>query len=226
VNAGSSLSTFNVRRTVGPDVGRTFRFVPVRPAVKLAILNPLAPMVNKKFAIVAETQDAFNLPQPSSGGTLTLSLVTGTGTLTGNLTATLNPGQSRVVFRNLQYNVAQPGVQVSVSGLSLTPGTATFTVSPVPPELLYESGPLVTNPAEGANFADASVITDGLGSFGFQHSVASGLRVAMPITVPPGQGWRIDSLVFFAYQTGSTTTSTINECQFANLARHARCSRQ
>jgi hypothetical protein len=210
VNAGSSLSTFNVRRTVGPDAGRTFRFVPIRPAVKLAILNPLAPTVGKKFAVVAEAQDAFNLPQPTTGGTLTLSLVSGTGTLTGNLTATLNPGQSRVVFRNLQYSVAQPGVQVSVSGLSLTPGTATFTVSPVPPELLYESGPLVSNPAEGTNFADASVITEGLGAFGFQHSVASGLRVAMPITVPPGQGWRIDSLVFFAYQTGSTTTSTID----------------
>ncbi len=211
VNAGSGANvTFNVRRTVGPDVGRTFRFVPSRPATQLAIINPLAPTVNKIFAVVAETRDAFNLPQPTSGGTVTLALTNGSGTLSGNLTATVNPGQTRIIFRNLTYNVAQSGVQVQASGLSLTPGSATFTVSALPPELLYDSGPLVTNPAEGANFADASSISTGLNSFGFQHSISSGSRVAAPITVPPGQGWRVDSLIFFAYQTGSTTTSTIN----------------
>lgn len=209
IGSGSNV-TFNVRRTVGPDVGRTFRFVPLRPAVQLAIVNPLAPTVNKKFAVIAETRDAFGFPQATVGGTVTLALTNGTGTLTGNLSATLNPGDTRVIFRNLQYNVAQSGVQVQVSGLSLTPGSATFTVAPVPPELLYESGPLVTNPSEGANFADVSRVTDGLGVLGFQHSISSGLRVADKFTVPPGQGWRVDSILFFAYQTGSTTTSTIN----------------
>jgi hypothetical protein len=48
-----------------------------------------------------------------------------------------------------------------------------------------------------------------LGTFGFGNQVAAGNRVADDFTVTGG-GWLIDTITFFAYQTGSSTTSTIN----------------
>ncbi|MER2600278.1 MAG: proprotein convertase P-domain-containing protein, partial [Caldilineales bacterium] len=79
-----------------------------------------------------------------------------------------------------------------------------------PAALLYDNGPLVTHPGGGAGGADASALQDAiLGTYGFGHAVSSGFRVADDFTVPAG-GWNISQITFFAYQTGSTTTSTIN----------------
>ncbi|MDW8438679.1 MAG: hypothetical protein RMM16_11685, partial [Chloroherpetonaceae bacterium] len=74
--------------------------------------------------------------------------------------------------------------------------------------ILHDNGPLVTHPGQGAGGADASAITTGT-NFGFGHSPAAFLRVADNFTVPGGQQWTLDSVWFYAYQTGSTTTSTI-----------------
>jgi len=81
--------------------------------------------------------------------------------------------------------------------------------------VLYDNGPLVTHPGGGAGGADASAVetTIGLGTFGFGHAVSTGFRVADDFSVPVG-GWTIDDIVFFAYQTGSTTTSTITAVNF------------
>ena len=84
--------------------------------------------------------------------------------------------------------------------------------APVNPDaVLYDNGPLVTNPAGGAGGADASALQTAVlnSTYGFGHQIASGNRVADDFTVPAG-GWNISTITFFAYQTGSTTTSTIN----------------
>ncbi len=80
-----------------------------------------------------------------------------------------------------------------------------------PRAVLYDNGPLVTHPGGGAGGADASALQTALGNstFGFGHAVSSGYRVADDFVVPAG-GWMVESFTFFAYQTGSTTTSTIN----------------
>ncbi|MFZ2487499.1 MAG: proprotein convertase P-domain-containing protein, partial [Anaerolineae bacterium] len=79
-----------------------------------------------------------------------------------------------------------------------------------PQAVLYDNGPLVTHPGGGAGGADASALQDALlGTFGFGHAVSSGFRVADDFTVPAG-GWNVATVTFFAYQTGSTTTSTMN----------------
>jgi hypothetical protein len=80
-----------------------------------------------------------------------------------------------------------------------------------PAAVLYDNGPQVTHPGGGAGGADASAVQTALGNstFGFGHAVTSGFRMADDFTVPAG-GWTIDQITFFAYQTGSTTTSTIN----------------
>ncbi|MEI2690136.1 MAG: hypothetical protein V9H69_10695 [Anaerolineae bacterium] len=56
-----------------------------------------------------------------------------------------------------------------------------------------------------------AAVQTGLGNstYGFGHAVSSGFRVADDFTVPAG-GWNVASITFFAYQTGSTTASTIN----------------
>jgi hypothetical protein len=80
-----------------------------------------------------------------------------------------------------------------------------------PQAVLYDNGPLVTHPGGGAGGADASALQTaiGLNVYGFGHAVTSGFRVADDFTVT-GSGWTITDIVFFAYQTGSSTTSTIN----------------
>lgn len=74
--------------------------------------------------------------------------------------------------------------------------------------VLVNNGPLITHPGQGAGGNNASIITTGT-TFGFGHSPAGAFRVADNFTVPAGEVWQVDSVFFYAYQTGSTTTSTI-----------------
>ncbi len=80
-----------------------------------------------------------------------------------------------------------------------------------PQAVLYDNGPLVTHPGAGAGGANVSALQTaiGLDTFGFGHQLSAGNRVADDFTVTGG-GWFIDTMTFFAYQTGSSTTSTIN----------------
>ncbi len=49
----------------------------------------------------------------------------------------------------------------------------------------------------------------GLNVYGFGHAVSTGVRVADDFTVADGPEWQLSQITFFAYQTGSTTASTI-----------------
>lgn len=73
-------------------------------------------------------------------------------------------------------------------------------------DLVWNNGPLVTNPGAGAGGADASAISPGQGTFGGAYNNAT-YRLAEDFTVTGG-GWNITSMQFFGYQTGSTTTSS------------------
>ena len=81
----------------------------------------------------------------------------------------------------------------------------------VPEAVLYDNGPLVTHPGAGAGGANVSALQTAIGmdTFGFGHQISAGNRVADDFTVTGG-GWLINTITFFAYQTGSSTTSTIN----------------
>jgi hypothetical protein len=83
--------------------------------------------------------------------------------------------------------------------------------SPGAKGLLYQNGPFVTHPGGGPNGNNFSLLDTsvGLGSYGFAHSISNNYTVAEDFAVPAG-GWTIDSMVFYCYQTGSGTTSTIN----------------
>ncbi len=86
----------------------------------------------------------------------------------------------------------------------------------VPQEVLYSNGPLITCEGCGAGGADASEVQTALAMslYGFGHQATAGNRVADEFTVDDPDGWQVDAFTFFAYQTGSSTTSTITAVNY------------
>ncbi len=75
---------------------------------------------------------------------------------------------------------------------------------PPPPPILWDNGPLVTHPGQGAGGADASArqsVTLGESVMGYSHQVASGARVADDFTAD--DEWTVEQVELFAYQTGA-----------------------
>jgi Cys-rich repeat protein len=72
--------------------------------------------------------------------------------------------------------------------------------------VLYDNGPLVTH-ADSCTDQDASRVQVNLGmsTIGFGHQFINGNRMADDFTVPSG-GWNIDSITFYAYQTGAPSS--------------------
>jgi len=98
-------------------------------------------------------------------------------------------------------------------GEILTPSPLAQTSVPYAPiAALYDNGPLVNSPGTGAGGADESMLQNvslGMGTYGFGHQSLYGYRVADDFTVTGG-GWYVDTITFFAYQTGSGLVSTIS----------------
>ena len=78
-------------------------------------------------------------------------------------------------------------------------------------DVLYDNGPFVTHPGGGAGGADASALQTalGMGTYGYGHQLSAGNRVADDFTITDAGGWHIDTITFYAYQTGSGNTSSI-----------------
>ncbi len=92
------------------------------------------------------------------------------------------------------------------------PGAGQGWFGPNRGSVLFDNGPLVNSVGTGAGGADESVLQStslAMNTLGFGHQVSFDNRIADDFTVDGG-GWQIDTITFFAYQTGSTTTSTIN----------------
>ena len=82
--------------------------------------------------------------------------------------------------------------------------------------LLDTRSGLITGVGTGPGGADLSTLQNpslAMTIIGFSHSVAGGFRLAENFTVPAG-GWTIDKITTYAYQTGSTTTSTFTTLNF------------
>jgi hypothetical protein len=78
--------------------------------------------------------------------------------------------------------------------------------------VLYDNGSLVTHSWRGRGRRQRQRFADQPGSeacIGFGHAISAGVRVADNFTVPAG-GWSISAITFYAYQTGSSTTTTID----------------
>lgn len=77
--------------------------------------------------------------------------------------------------------------------------------------VLYNNGPFITHPGSGPGGADISRLQTSLGmtSLGFGHQFVYGNRIADDFQVTDPNGWYIDLIEFYAYQTNSSTTSPI-----------------
>ena len=75
--------------------------------------------------------------------------------------------------------------------------------------ILFNNGPWVNSPGTGPGGTDESRIVAGTNSFGFNFNQAAPFTVAEDFTVTGADPWAIQSIEFYAYQTGSTTTSSI-----------------
>ena len=83
-------------------------------------------------------------------------------------------------------------------------------------QVLYDNGPVFNSAGTGAGGANESVLyttTFGMGTIGFGNQQIAYNRVADDFVVSDC-AWRIDSVVFFGYQTNSTTTSTFTSVNF------------
>lgn len=83
---------------------------------------------------------------------------------------------------------------------------------------LYDNGPVVTHPGAGAGGLDVSALDanapSSLNVFGFAASTVGPFRVADDFVVPCGQVWTLNTISFYAYQTGSGTTPTITDANY------------
>lgn len=80
--------------------------------------------------------------------------------------------------------------------------------------LIYDNGPLINSSSSGVGGADESVLQNtslGLTTLGFGHQVLNNNWIADDFTISENGGWDFTSLAFYSYQTGSTTTSTMND---------------
>jgi hypothetical protein len=79
--------------------------------------------------------------------------------------------------------------------------------------LLYDNGPLITNAGGGFGGADLSALQSALGLtiYGFGDQISASNSMADDFTNT--ETWSVEELHFFTYQTGSTTTSTINDAR-------------
>jgi len=96
-------------------------------------------------------------------------------------------------------------VDNAIQGPVPAPGPAA--PRPIPEDLLYDNGPMITHPGGGYGGADASALQTALGlsTYGFGHQVYYGYRIADDFVVDSPGGWDIEAIQFFAYQTGSPT---------------------
>jgi hypothetical protein len=101
----------------------------------------------------------------------------------------------------------------NLAGPVVPSGYPTTYVPATPATVLYTNGPYVNMPGGGPSGADGSVLqnaTLGMNILGYGHALSTGFRVADEFTVPGPNAWQISSIRFYAYQTGSTISSTIN----------------
>ncbi|MGL5889738.1 MAG: hypothetical protein ACRC3B_07630, partial [Bacteroidia bacterium] len=83
-------------------------------------------------------------------------------------------------------------------------------------QVLYDNGPYFNSVGTGANGANESVLytsTFAMGTIGFGNQQTAFNRIADDFMISDC-AWRIDSVVFFGYQTNSTTTSTFTSVNF------------
>jgi hypothetical protein len=115
---GTAGAAASIAYTVQPSGGREFHAFTAQPVVAVT--------------------DALGNTVTSAAGTVTLSRQSGTGALTGTLTATLSGGVA--TFTNVGYNKAESGLVIRATYSAMTADTASLTVAAVPGKCQMQTG--------------------------------------------------------------------------------------
>lgn len=79
--------------------------------LSISAITPTTPSASSQFSVQVRSVDLANNPQNVVSATsFTLSVASGTGTLSGTLTGTIAAGTNSVVVSGVRYNTAQSGV--------------------------------------------------------------------------------------------------------------------
>jgi subtilisin-like proprotein convertase family protein/PKD repeat protein len=168
-------------------------------------------------------------PSITCGGDITVDNVTGTCssaavTLTGTASATDACSTPTITYSpssGSTFPVGTTTVTATAEDADGNTSTCTFDVivsdidAPeftCAAQLLHDNGPLVNSVGTGFGGADESMLETtslGMGTIGFGHQVVANNRVADDFTITNPNGWTVDQISFYAYQTGSSTTSTM-----------------
>lgn len=179
------------------------------------------------FDLTVDFED--NDPVITCGGNITVDNATGTCAsafidLTGSATATDDCSVPTVTYSPTSGNfpIGTTTVTATATDGAGNTSTCTFDVivtdidAPVvscSPFTLHDNGSLVNSSGTGFGGADESMLQTtslGMGILGFGHDVDAGVRIADDFTVTNSNGWDVNEIVFYAYQTNSGTTSTIS----------------
>lgn len=106
----------------------------------------LSPSATEPFSVTVQAQDASNAPAVVAANTVvTLSIATGSGSLGGILTGTINAGSTSVTLTGITYTIAQTNVSLNAtrtSGDILSVGTSSlFDVLGAATQLVYSAFP-------------------------------------------------------------------------------------
>ena len=205
-SAGALSATLNVSGGgVSNPPTATLNGTGTNPAfpTQLVITNitPASPIVTGTFDVTIEARDGSNIPQNVISNTdIQLSVVTGTGTLVGTSTGTMNAGTNTLTISGVNYNVAENGVVISadrINGDLLTSGSsAPFNVLAVATQLSL------------LNFPTSGVVLTNLSTFTVQalrpdNSVDVNYTGPITITINSGVG---------------TLSGTVTKNAFAGIA--------
>lgn len=135
----------------------------------------------------------------------------------------MSPLRTAVLFISGLISTIAFGQSVEIVNPAEVPSTTLYGPVPIQQDpariaatLLDTRSGLITGVGTGAGGADVSMLQNTsllMGTLGVGHQVLNGNRVADNFTVPAG-GWTIDKITTYAYQTGSTTTSTFTALNF------------
>ena len=122
--AGLGLIFSGCKKSIAPDL----------QGLVVTSIIPSSPRVDSVFTVIVEAKDKNGGDQVlESNTTVTLSLATGSGTLSGTLTATMQAPSNVVKFTDVKYDKVESGVSIratSSGGVSLSSGVSpTFTVT-------------------------------------------------------------------------------------------------
>ncbi|MCX5891181.1 MAG: C10 family peptidase [Deltaproteobacteria bacterium] len=180
----------------------------------------------------------YNVYKTGTGEIISGRVTTSGGTAISGATVSATGGYSTTTNANgiyalpkvpsgSSYTVSVTKTGYSFTSQAVTTGTSAdfttttgnkwginFVAGGTPPtpsgRVLFNNGPLVNSPGTGAGGADESVLQNsslGMTTFGLGNQVVNGYRVADDFKLTSRS--QLQKIKFYAYQSGSTTTSTI-----------------